>query len=132
MACYFLGKTANNTYSCGKKRQKSPNFTPTSGGIFNREWQHWCRYLLSMQTPADSSLHLRLSHIIGAQVTRSYLTPRLGTLARQPPRSVPSATLMEIARSVPASRDIFSSCHEVEIVLFMNQRCTYDKPSALP
>src|SRR5438874_10551821 len=110
MACFFLGKTANNTYSCGKKRQKSPNFTPTSGGIFNREWQHCCRYLLlSMQTPADSSLHLRLSPITGEQVTCSYLTPRLGTPAGQIPRSVPSATLMEIARSVPGSRDIFST-----------------------
>src|SRR5207237_9919288 len=111
MACFFLRKTANNAYSCSKKRQKSPNFTPTSGGIFNREWQHWCRYLLSMQTPADSSLHLRLSHIIGEQVTRSYLTPRLGTLARQLPRSVPWATLMEIARSVSGRRDIFSRRH---------------------
>src|SRR6266516_2172281 len=109
MACFFLRKTVNNTYSCGKKRQKSPNFTPTSGGIFNREWQHWCRYLLSMQTPTNSPSHLELSPITGEQVTCSYLTPRLGTLARQLPRSVLSATLMEIARSVPGSRDIFST-----------------------
>src|SRR5947209_19555513 len=98
MACYFLGKTANNTYSCGKKRQKSPNFTPTSGGIFNREGQHCCRYLLAMQTPADSSLHLRLSPITGEQVPGSYLTPRRGTLARQPPRRARAAPPSELPR----------------------------------
>src|SRR5947209_19827066 len=106
MACFFLERTANNVCSCDQKRQKRPILPPTSGGIFNREWQHWCRIMLSLKTLTNSSSHLRLSPITGEQTMCSYLTPRLGTQAGQFPRSVLSATLLELARSVPGSRDL--------------------------
>src|SRR2546425_8314125 len=109
MVCFFLGKTANRKCSCNKKSQKRPIFTPTSGGMFNWEGQEWCGIILSLLTPPNSSPHLHHFPITGLQAMCLYLEPTLATGAHWLPRSVLWATLMEIARSVSGSRDIFSA-----------------------